>query len=125
MKTKIIIGKDKIDNYQDIARVFFKNMFDMNLDKVLITDISDLSDFSGSGMSPEQYDQAEGRVNLDGLPKNKHLQEVFNEIGKYWDKLVFEKIKDQYGIELKSTVIKLIDLFETISRNQYKPKVLH
>ena len=125
MHTKIIIEKDKIDDYEDIARIFFKNMFGMNIDEVLITDLSDLSDFSGSGMSRTQYEQAEGNVNLEGIPKKQHLQKVFKEIGQYWDNLVFEKLKEQYGIEVKSTVIKLVDLFETISENQYKTKVLH
>ena len=125
MHTKIIIEKDKIDDYEDIARIFFKNMFGMNIDEVLITDLSDLSDFSGSGMSRSQYEQAEGNVNLEGISKKQHLQKVFNEIGKYWDKLVLEKLKEQYGIEIKSTVIKLVDLFEKISEKEHKIKVLH
>jgi hypothetical protein len=95
---KIDIGStDEIDKYELIADTFFKNVFEWAGRGYLITDESQLSDFTYSGKG--------WRVIAEDGGDDPH----------HWDDWVKGVIKREYGIELVSTSIRLVDLFKMIS----------
>lgn len=107
--TALTIEQDLIDSYNDEARDFLQKILGMDLDSVLLTDLSELQDFRFSG----EFDasQCDDSLDLKGL-------------GREWDRWVLQRIHAAYGLELKSARIGLIALFEQL-RAEAAPQTVH
>ena len=102
VKIKVIIEEDKISLREDEAKDFIKKIF--NIENAFITDLTELADFNYSGLSPAQYEYL------------KSLE--INEMAKYWDKIILERIKEVYGLELKSVCIELLQVLDLIKEKE-------
>lgn len=99
MNEKIVIeSQDRIEQYEQIARRFFSDVLNCNLDECLITDDSYLNDFSGCGIDNEPNDAW------------SNLKE-FNEA---WDAWILNKLKMKYGLEYLTTAMPLLTLFRDL-----------
>lgn len=107
MTNKVIINKDEIDYLETEAQEFLKKIF--FLENVLVTDLTDLSDFTFSGFSPEQSELAKSME-----PK---------EMTAYWDKLILSRIKEVYGIELKTVCVNLLLVLHLIEDAKKTPTI--
>lgn len=103
-----VCEQDVIDSMTNISEPFFEHILDLSLSQCLLTDESELSDFAGSGAPVEML---EGCASL-------------RDFNKKWDAFVLSRIEARYGIELKTTKVKLIELFERIRLSQ-KAVTLH
>lgn len=106
-KLQIVTEQDKISNYQDEVSALLKTLF--NIDNALVTDITELSDFTYSGLSEAQYE---------------HMNTLeWAEKTKYWDKIILDKFKQEYGLELKTVCVSILDVLEMIEA--FKNKTIH
>lgn len=96
MKNLIMCDGTEIQNHEDTAADFFTRILDLDFDSVLVSDESQLSDFSTCGLPDE--------IEADTLPA------IYNA----WDEWVIKEIKIEYGIKIESTSIKLNELFSLI-----------
>lgn len=108
MATIILIEQDVIDSFCDIAGSFFRDILDMDAERVLLTDLSTLSDFSFSG----DY--------KSDLPDSAALGEMYAD----WDRWVLSRIKQQYGVCGVKPNTSLLVLFEAIRANN-RPFPVH
>lgn len=99
---KVIFEEDKISLREDEAKDFIKKIF--NIENALITDLTELADFNYSGLYPAQYEVL------------KSLE--ITEMAKYWDKIILERIKEVYGLELKSVCIDLLQVLDLIKEKE-------
>lgn len=101
-KFKVIIKEDKISLFADEVEALLKNIF--SIDNALFTDLTELSDFTYSGLTPEQ---------------SEHMQSLdWAEKTKYWDAIIIARMKEKYGLELKSVCISLLDVLEMIEKSK-------
>lgn len=96
MKNIILAPQDEIQNFEDVASTFFDRVLDLNFDECLITDESRLSDFTGCGL-PDSIEA-----------------DTLNALYDAWDEWIIGAVREAYGLELNTTSILLIDLFEEI-----------
>ena len=90
--------QEHIETYDRTAEAFFREMLDMDYRTVVLTDESQLSDFSSCGLP-------EGIV---------HEHCSLNELYDAWDTWVLPRIRAHYDIELEKTSILFVDLFQKI-----------
>ena len=91
-----------IDDYENIARPFLKDVLHINYDECFISDESRLSDFSSCG-----------------LPDDLDIKGTLEELYDFWDEFIIKRIESMYGIKVP-TDIYLTDLFETIRQDQLR-----
>ena len=96
---------DTLDQYEFQAEEFLREIF--NLEGGMFTDLTEISDFCGRGLTKEQIDSADS----------------YNALCSLWDGYIIEKIKNKYGIELDRTNILLTDVLEQIQ--SAKPALKH
>jgi hypothetical protein len=94
----ITIQQEQIDAYEETARRFLREVFDMDFESCLLTDLSQLSDFAGTGLPPER---ASGAQSLAALYDA-------------WDAWVTDTIQTRYRLEQVSPRIHLVELFARI-----------
>lgn len=97
-----VADSSTIEGLMDLARPFFKDILDKDVDACMLTDESDLSDFAFSGLKDED--------NL--IREGMSLKESY----AAWDRWVIEKILSVYGIGLTTTKIKIVNLLRDISK---------
>lgn len=105
---KVIIENDHIDDYAAEGEEFFRNILQMDYDDVLVTDLSQLSDFEFRGFPEGTFD----------------FTKPLKALSKQWDQAILARIKDVYGVELPRTNYTLIVLFEML-RARNARKTLH
>lgn len=91
------IEVDQIDTVEKELEVI-GDAIGFDFSKALLTDLSELSDFTLSG---DKY---------PGAPRNV----TYREVVKHWDEWVIQQLKS-IGIELKSTKISLLVLAQMVS----------
>ena len=102
MKEKIIFTtSETLNQYEFQAEEFLREIF--NLECGIFTDLTEISDFCGKGLTKEQIDSAES----------------YNALCTLWDIYIVDKIKNKYGIELKKTNILLTDVLEQIQNSKF------
>jgi hypothetical protein len=101
------IDQDVIDLYEADGVDFFERVLKMDYSTVLTTDISELSDFSFTGMP-------EGSLDMTKPP---------SELYASWDAYIKEAVEREYGLTLTSTRITLIELFERLRALKQPPTV--
>lgn len=101
---RLVIKKDHIDAYESTGRPFMFDVLGMNWDGVLLTDLSQLSDFALSGMPDELFPNTEG---LDARASYSAALDA-------WDAWAIERVKALYGVVIDSTRIDLMALFNQI-----------
>jgi hypothetical protein len=92
-----------------IGAEFFEKILGMSIDDVLITDESQLSDFSFCGDCDAVSD----------------LSLTLNQAYSLWDSWVLAKIKDEFGLELQSTRITLVTLFAQLEALSNSTRLPH
>jgi hypothetical protein len=108
LKTIISIEQGFIETFGDIAGPFFKDILGMDSEKVLLTDLSSLSDFSLSG----EY--------KSNLLASASLNSLYLE----WDHWVLNRIEQHYGLTGLKPNTSLLMLFQEI-REKRKLVLLH
>lgn len=103
---ELTVEQDEIDGHAELAREFLRDVFSMDMDKVLLTDSSDLADFFPSGMELSDHDIA---------------VTPYPELVKRWDCWVVERIRQRYGIEAVYATMPLLDLFKAIEAHRRSP----
>jgi len=103
MTVKLNIEQHQITEFDRMVPVFMKEMFGIDEDQfVCVTDISDLSDFTYSGMPDDALDTS--------LPRR--------ELTKIWDRWAIARVQELYGITLTTTVVNLVWLFDQIQQTR-------
>jgi len=103
MTVKLNIEQHQITEFDRLVPAFMSEMFGMDDDQfVCVTDISDLSDFTYSGMPPGALDTA--------LPRK--------ELTAIWDRWAIARVQELYGITLTTTVVNLVWLLNEIQKNK-------
>jgi hypothetical protein len=102
MKKVVIAPQERIDDFEQTAREFFRAVLAMDYGECIVTDESRLSDFSSCGL-PE--DIADATRSL-------------NELYSAWDAWVVPAICSRYGLVDVLPTILLVDLFEQIERQR-------
>ena len=97
-KKMVLASQDAIDSYESIAREFLQEILEVELSECLITDESNLSDFTRCGHPKSESDDDQSA----------------NEPADVWDAWVVAKICDKYLIEPFETNIRLVELFRRI-----------
>lgn len=105
-KTIVMTDQDVIADYDDIAREFLPAVFGIELDECLITDESQLSDFSGC-CAPEDYVRDPKLTREESL---NHLYEIC-------DINMLKIIKEKYGIDVDPCDY-LITVFEKVRQTR-------
>jgi hypothetical protein len=100
---KVNIEQCQIDQFQETAAEFLQVVLDMDYGKVMVTDMSDLSDFCYSG---KWHDGV--------LDTSVPLEQMT----AAWDEWAIAKVREKYGITLPSTVVNLVWLFNQIELNK-------
>lgn len=101
MKDVKLAPQDHVELYEDTARVFFRDVLDMDFDECLVTDESRLSDFSSCGMPDELAD------------KTTSLKELY----AAWDVWALAELRSRYGLDYPSTAMPLVALFRDIEQH--------
>lgn len=104
----INIEQDLVNQYDHVAEPFFSKVLGMDFGDCIITDESELSDFTMTNLPDEAVP-----------PQATHC-----EVRQIWDSYVTRRIQECFGIEVSSTVIRLVDLFQSIEESSH-PRVLH
>jgi hypothetical protein len=108
MTVKLHIEQHQITEFDRLVPAFMKEMFGMDEDQfVCVTDISDLSDFTYSGMPAEDLDTSRPRKELTAI----------------WDRWAIARVQELYGITLTTTVVNLVWLLDQIQ--QAKTRLVH
>jgi hypothetical protein len=102
-KPAIQIDQCQIDAFQSISVAFLQVVLALDRDKVMLTDLSDLSDFCYSGDLPA------GLLDTGRAPR---------ELVATWDKWVITRVQEHYGITLTTTMVNLVWLFNQIELSQ-------
>lgn len=95
---ELTVETECIELFDDVVEDFLERILGMQVDSVLVTDLSTLSDFSFSGPYRSK------------LPAGASLRELFNE----WDAWVVQRIAMVYGIPDARPNMRLIELFARI-----------
>jgi hypothetical protein len=90
--------QDEIDLYESIARTFLQEILEVELSECLITDESNLSDFTWCG-----------------YPELESDDDTVDEPDSVWDAWVVANICQRYRIEPFETNIRLVELFRRIT----------
>jgi hypothetical protein len=93
----IFCEQDAIVALETTATHFFRDVLDLDYGSALVTDESDLSDFSFSGHMPPGA-------------KGSSLKEEYSR----WDAWVIASISKRYDVNLKTTRIKMVLLLSQI-----------
>lgn len=103
MPQHIRIDQDLIDELQTTPEctAFFERVLGRSTTDCLLTDDSALSDFAGGG---------------PGAPDPKGL--TYGQYLDAWDAWVFKRVRDEFGIELKTTNIRLVELIPLLQRGK-------
>lgn len=137
-----IADQDYIDEHPIVATHFFQHVLDMNYEDVLITDESQLSDFTGCNFERENplppiifrgslLDDKDGLSPSEKLKTAKEKAEKNPEYQKQktdyqvfcteWDGFMKQKINTLYGIEIANSHVFLFALFEKIHQKTLTP----
>jgi len=98
MLQTVHIHTDQVDPTLPVAAAFFAEVLGLDLERVVMTDLSELSDFrfSGNWKAP--------------------LGATYAELCAHWDQWVLEQIRSVYHLELSSTSIALLALWNQIEQ---------
>lgn len=108
MKKKIkISSNEKLEKYSFLATEFLSDIFD--IEEGIFTDMTEISDFCGRGLTIEQINSADS----------------YNAICTLWDELIINKIKEKYNIQIDKTNILLTDVLEKIYNSKTFKKTIH
>lgn len=99
----IVADRWQIEDYETVAEEFFRAVLDLDYAECLVTDESNLSDFSSCGMPETAAAEA---LTLD-------------ELYAAWDVWVIPVIYRQYGLSIDDTNILLVELFDQILAGRY------
>lgn len=102
------VNKDEVRQYLSTADAFFERIFGMEAQNALLTDESQLSDFSFSG-------EGFSDVQCDSL----------NEAYRAWDAWVLQRIYLEYGLPLTKTTIRMTTLFAQLEAREPSTGYLH
>lgn len=108
--TVLLCEQDLILGVGEIGADFFQRVLSMDINAVLLTDESSLSDFSFCG----NYGFA------DSDPS-----QTLNQAYKQWDAWMISKIQEEYDLELTTTRVLLITLFAQLETCSPKNRLLH
>jgi len=100
-----IVEQDLIDQYEHVAEPFFAKVLGLEYGQWLISDESTLSDFSMSNL-PQR-----------AIPPKASYKDSL----ALWDVHMKNKIRECFGIEVASTAVRLVDLFQRIDVTLCKP----
>lgn len=102
MKPALNIEQCQINDFQKTGAEFMREVLGLDYGQVMVTDLSDLSDFAYSGMPDGALD----------------VQRPRKELTAAWDKWAIERVQEVYGITLKTTVVNLVQLFNLIDQSK-------
>jgi len=97
----------QINDFHETGAQFMRDVLGMDYERVVVTDLSELSDFTYSGMPAGSLDTA--------MP--------MKDLVATWDKWAIARVQELYGITLTTTVVNLICLFNQIE--QSKKALIH
>ena len=98
----VFAPQDRIDGYEQVGTEFLRDVLDLEWSACLVTDESRLSDFSSTGMPEELSEPASS------------LEALYDA----WDTWVTVQVRERYGIDLATTTLYLVDLFELIEQGR-------
>lgn len=89
----------QIEEFAGVATEFFTNVLDLDYGDCFVSDDSRLCDFASCGMP-------------DSLSANESdLQSIY----AAWDAWIIPEVAQRYGVEISTTTISMVDLFNRIS----------
>lgn len=88
----------QINDFQKTGAQFMHDVLGMDYECVMVTDLSDLSDYAYSGMPAGALDTSR----------------PLKELTAAWDKWAIARVQELYGITLTTTVVNLVWLFNQI-----------
>lgn len=101
----VVAAQDVIEAFEVTGRRVLREVLGMSWDEVLVTDESDLSDFSTCGM-PE-----------DDFPEGAN----YGECCRLWNAWVIARISALYRVRLADTRIRLVELFRQVENSTNNP----
>jgi hypothetical protein len=110
-------SQDIISDYDLIGLHFMKNLFDMDYREMALSDESWLSDFSGCGLTDDDWIKISQEylalLNSDiNYPQSETLYHKVK--NTYWDKIITQKVFDEYRLSIEKTNVLLYALFDAI-----------
>lgn len=105
-----VFPSDRVSQYNDIAQDFFRSILEMDSNQVLVTDASQLYDFSFAGNYLS--DEAVNDPNVD-------VQVLYAQ----WNEAVVQAIEARYGLRVQDCGVTMVELFEQLHR--LRTRVLH
>ena len=90
----------QIEEFDAVASEFFAAVLDMDYGDCFVSDESRLCDFLGCGMP-------------DSLSANSNSLQTLHVA---WDKWIIPEIARRYGVELTTTTVAMVDLFNRIAQ---------
>lgn len=96
MPPELTVTQDQIEDFQQVGAQFMSDVF--GLDDALLTDISELSDFTFSGMP------------VGALDTSRPLRELT----ETWDAWAIAEVQARYGITLTTTKVNMVTLLNQI-----------
>ena len=124
---KITYASQEIISEHDLIGLhFIKTLFDMDYREMSLSDESWLSDFSGCGLSDEDWDiiNKEYQILLNSSINYPESEKIYQKIkNKYWDKFITQKVFEEYKIVIEKTNVCLYLLFQTIQDSISKKKL--
>ena len=95
--------REEIPEFNEFAKMFFKDILCIDYDNVFLTDASTLSDFSLSGPIPESL---------------LELELTAQELDARWNEWVLAHVKERYGMAPQSTEQTFVAIFSQLSAAQ-------
>lgn len=125
MSEKIVIQQEEIDSFEKQAEVFCQKIFNQSSHSFVMTDISQLSDFSGCNMPEDLSQVVDKEVAEQELPtmnkseKWKLFSRIYN---RHWDKWILNKIQEELEIVVSIDIL-MVDLFVKMYEKEQENKV--
>lgn len=95
----------QMDKFEKTASAFFRDIFDLDMQGWILTDESELDDFSSFGIPDEDFAAMH-------CADNDYVS---------WDAWIIGKIQRTYGVEIRSTKMYLVRIFDLIEQHRSKP----
>lgn len=125
--SEIIVDQEVVDVFEKEAEIFFQKIFNCSASNIMLTDLSQLYDFT-LFYTEEIEDEVQKELvknKINGVEDTyQNTMKVYN---KHWDKWAKNKIKNVFNVEIETNML-MKDIFLKVHlalQEEKANKVLH
>ena len=118
--------QDIVEKYYIVEKHFVFKILNINADSCFISDESNLSDFSGCGLTDTHYEAIADEYDAQdktGMSYDESQRLYYRIENRVWDNLVLAQIEQVYGLHFEKTCIRMWSIYE-VMQNQCDLKKL-